>query len=285
MIEYLLLNIEYWKNGKKRVLITLLATVACCGCASGRSDRDANIPTPDKSAAVAVNSTPDANRIDAILARLDQKSHEIKTYEAKIIYLIKQPALESETLQSGMLYYVSDEKGSKLRINFTSQRQDDEPSPNYQEEYLFDGVNLTRINYKLKNVEYRQLTDVNKPINAFDLASRYLPIVGFTRADKLREDFEIAVLPIADADKQYDQLLLKTRPQSRYKNDYTQIRFWVDKHTSMPIRMEATSSQEDIFDIRLEDAKVNKSFGKGIFSIAVPADFGKNVIPLEKEQK
>jgi len=265
------------------MLFVLLIVMTCFGCASAKSSRDANLPSSGQLAAASVNAAPDANKIDAILAKLDEKSREIKTYQAKIIYLFKQPALESEALRSGVLYYTSDDKNSKLRINFTALRQDNEPAPNYHEEYLFDGFNLTRVDYKLKSVEYRQLADANKPINAFDLASQYLPIIGFTKADKLRDDFEISIVSAGGSDTaMYDQLLLKTKPQSQYRSDYTQIRFWIDKRTSMPVRMEAASPQEDIYDIRLEDAKVNKPLARDVFNVEVPADFGKNVVPLQK---
>ncbi|MDO8303836.1 MAG: hypothetical protein Q7T18_11400, partial [Sedimentisphaerales bacterium] len=194
MIEYVLLNIEYWKNGKRHLLTISLIAAMCCGCAVGKSTNDANISAkevnvpPQVTVPQAAKATPDSNEVDAILARLDQKSRQTKTYEAKIVYLYKQPTLESELLRSGMIYYVNNDTSSKLRINFTSLRQDNESVPKYREEYFFDGVTLTRVDHKLKQVEYRQLADANKPLNAFDLAGRYLPIVGFTKTDTLRDD-------------------------------------------------------------------------------------------------
>jgi outer membrane lipoprotein-sorting protein len=274
--------LEYSKAVKKHMLFVLVIAALCFGCTGNKAVSDVNLP---EQVTVKANSAPDANKIDTILTKLDRQSRQLKTYEARIIYTIKQPVLESEILRSGMLYYINDENGSKLRINFTTQRQDSEPVPNSREDYFFDGVNLTRIDYKLKNVEYRQLTDANRPLNAFDLASRYLPIVGFAKADKLREDFEISILPTTNTDKEYYQLLLKTRPQSQHMNDYTQIRFWIDAKASLPVRIEATSPQEDIYDIRLEEAKVNKPLAKDVFTVEVPADFGKNMVPIEKEQK
>jgi outer membrane lipoprotein-sorting protein len=279
MIEYSASNIEYWKKPAKGALFLVLAATVCLSCAGTKNIADANT---SQQAAIEDKDKSDAVRIDAILTRLDRKSREVKTYEAKIVYLFKQPALESESLRSGTLYYANGEKDSKLRIDFTSLRQDNEPAPKYREEYFFDGVNLTRIDYKLKNVEYRQLADANRPLNAFDLASRYLPIVGFTKADKLRDDFEISIPSAAGSDAaMYDELLLKTKPQSQYRNDYTQIRFWIDKRSSMPVRMEAASPQEDIYDIRLEDAKINKALPDNIFNVEVPADFSKNIVPLK----
>jgi outer membrane lipoprotein-sorting protein len=283
MIEYLILNIEYLRTCKKRSLAAMLITAACLGCAGSKGISDSNVPAR---AAVTANTVPDANKVNAVLAKLDQKSREIKTYEAKIIYLFKQPTLESEALRTGVLYYVNDEKGSKLRINFTALRQDNEPAPNYREEYLFDGVNLTRIDYKLKNVEYRQLTDANKPLNAFELASEYLPIIGFANTKNLKINFDVSIAKEnGDAIPADIKLHLATKPDSKYAKDYKYIDFWVDRLTSLPVRMVAASGQEDIYDIRLEDAKVNKGLAKGIFTIEVPADFSKNVIPLEKERK
>jgi outer membrane lipoprotein-sorting protein len=280
MIEYLLLNIEYWKNRTKDAMLIFFVGMACCGCATAKSTSDMNMPTADVNLPprAAVPHAQEQNEVDAILVRLDQKSREIKTYEAKIAYLFKQPLLESEAMREGMLYYVNDENGSKLRINFTSLRQDDTAVPNYREEYLFDGVYLTRVDYKLKNVEYRQLTDADKPLNAFELASEYLPIVGFTKADKLRDDFDITQI----ASKEYYELLLIAKPQSHYKNDYTQIHFWIEKPTWLPARMEATSPQDDISVIRLGEAKMNKELPRNVFTIDVPADFSKNIVPFEK---
>jgi outer membrane lipoprotein-sorting protein len=233
-----------------------------------------------------INTTPDTNEVDAILAKLDQKSREIKTYEAKIVYLIKQPILESEVLRRGMLYYTNDEKGSRLRINFIEQKQDNEPVPNTHEEYLFDGVNLTRVDYRAKSVEYRQLTDANKPLNAFDLASEYLPIIGFTNTKELKTNFEVSLVAQPDGRVPVEwQLHLVTKPQSKYAKDYRYVDFWVDMRTSLPRQVVAAAPQDDVYDIRLEDAKVNKTLPKNIFEIKVPANFDKNVIPLEQEKK
>ena len=286
MIECVLFTIEYWKKGGCAMLVLLIAAV-CFGCAGVTGTNDAKMSAKDVNSQLKaappqkISAVPnDSNEIDMILARLDQKGRELKTYEAKITYVFKQPVLESETTREGMLYYMNNEKGSSLRIIFMALRQDKEIVPDYREEYLFDGVQLTRVDYKLKNVEYRQLAEANQPINAFDLASQYLPIVGFTKAGTLRDDFEIA----QSATSEYDELLLKTKPQSRYKNDYTQIRFWISKRLSLPSRMETTSPQEDISLIWFSDVKANKELPADIFKIEVPADFSKNVIPFEKKR-
>jgi outer membrane lipoprotein-sorting protein len=284
--------IEYWKKMKRSFLFILFVVTTCCGCAIGKGAGDANMPAkevnvPPKAAMPQdTKAAPDANEVDMILTRLDQKSRDIKTYQAKIVYLFKQPVLESEALREGTLYYVNDEKGSKLRINFTSLRQDNEVVPNYREEYFFDGVNLTRVEYKTKNVEYRQLTDANKPLNAFELASDYLPIVGFTSTKNLKTNFDISLVRPSEGDSpSFWQLHLVTKPGSKYAKDYKYVDFRVDKLSSLPVRMQAQTPQDDSYDIQLTEAKMNKDLPANIFKIEVPADFSKNVVPFEKENK
>ena len=109
--------------------------------------------------------------------------------------------------------------------------------------------------------------------NAFDLASQYLPIVGFTKADKLRDDFEITQI----ASKEYYELLLTTKPQSHYKSDYTQIRFWIDKPTCRCRCEWRQPHRRRIFRSSAWRTKMNKDLPKDIFKIEVPADFDKNM--------
>jgi outer membrane lipoprotein-sorting protein len=278
MIDYLPVKTEYLKR-----MAAVVAMLVCLGCAGNKSVGEVNMPPKDVDAAPKTTApkTPaasEANEIDTLLSQLDKKCRELETYQAKISYTLKQPVLESEALREGMLYYMNHGKKSMLRINFMNLWQDKDAVPNYREEYLFDGVNLTRIEYKTKNVEYRQLADANEPINAFELASRYLPIVGFTNPASLRDDFEIK----HNAADDYDELLLTPKSQSHYKNDYKIIQFYTSKRLSLPARIETTSPDGDSTIIRLSDVKVNKELPKDIFTIAVPADFSKNIVPFEK---
>lgn len=273
MIEYL---VRYFGSFAKYALISMIVP-AIFGCSVTRAVDDSNAKSQSP---VASQSNQNDEKIDSILSRLDKKSREIKTYEARINYLFKQPVLESEALRTGKLSYENKETGSKLRINFSTLRQDNEPVPDYREEYLFDGVNLMRVDYRIKNVEYRQLADSNKPLNAFELASRYLPIIGFGDTGKLRNDFDVSLSSDPESNSKLDELLLKPKPESPYSGDYNQIRFWVDKQSSLPVRIEAISPDDDIYDIRFQDNRVNKGLPQGVFNIEVPADFGKNTVPL-----
>jgi len=219
-----------------------------------------------------------SNRVDAILARLNATSKDLKTYEAKVVYLNDQTLLETKALRTGTLFFKGDGR-SKMRVSFTTLKQDNEPVAPTHEEYVFDGVNMTRINYDLKSIEIRQLSEPNHPLDAFELASRYWPIIGFAKVDELKKDFDVSL--IADTNT-IIQLRLKSLPSSRYAQDYTFIDFWIEAASFLPIRMSAQSPDEIVYDFKLEDAVVNKKMNDDVFDIEVPAKFGKNIIPLEK---
>lgn len=224
------------------------------------------------------SAKPEPNQVDIVLDHLQKTSQSIKTYQANIIYLNKQALPESEDLRTGIFYFKGD-GSSKIRVSFSTVKFDDQPVEQIRDEYIFDGVDLTRVNYQLKTVEVRRLSEPNHPLDAFELVGRYWPLVGFAKVDQLKNDFEISLI---EKTKTSVQLRLKTKPDSRYAQDYQNIDFWVDTEKWLPQRMVAISPDEVVFDIRLEKASLNEKLADNVFDIAVPANFDKNVIPLEK---
>lgn len=227
----------------------------------------------------------DANSVDSILLQLKQKTSGLKSYRCNLEYLFSQPLLESQTLKKGLLYYEKFDNKSKLRINFETLKQDTEPQRQYKEYYIFDGRWLTQIDYQIKHIRRRQLAEPNEPVDAFELAKKNFPILGFTNTEELKKDFEIA---IADDNKldsgRLIKLHLKVKPQSSYKDDYTSIDFWVDKAICLPAKIRAVSTEEDIYEIKLLDAKVNQPIDPNVFEFEIPPGFGKpEIIPLKED--
>ncbi len=226
------------------------------------------------------------NPVDAVLKQLKRQTCELKSYHGRIEYLFSQPLFESETLRKGVLYYERSGGKSKLRINFQTLKQDDDEEQKYIEHYIFDGVWLTHIDYQIKEVKRYQRAEPNEPVDAFELASRSFPIIGFSETEDLKKEFEIKLIEQKEEERQdFIHLHLKVKPNSIYKDDYTSIDFWIDKELYLPAKIAATSTEEDIYEIRLLDAKVNVGIDKNVFEIKVPKDFGEGKIPLKKEAK
>ena len=224
--------------------------------------------------------------VERILEQLRQRTSKLKSYQGQIEYRFSQPLFESETLRKGFLYYARYDKKSKLRISFQTLKQDDEKEQKYIEHYIFDGIWLTQIDYQIKQVKMHQLTEPNKPMDAFDLASKNLPMIGFTKIDNLKKQFEITLVEQEKDELQNSvHLRLKVRPNSIYKDDYTSIDFWIDKKLYVPAKVVAVTTEEDINEIKFLKSKVNMKLDKKVFELEIPKGFTVEKIPLRKTQK
>jgi outer membrane lipoprotein-sorting protein len=230
------------------------------------------------------------DKIDEILARLNKRSGEIKTYQCKLEHLSRQPLFDSQTLRTGRMWYLRGDKESLLRVDFDTIKQDVEPEEKYVEKFFFDGVWLTRIDYQLKEVKRYQLVDPNKlkegeSIDAFDLLSEDLPIVGFTGTDKLKKEFDITLAePNSNEPNDTIGLHMVVKPDSVYKDDWVWIDFWIDKKLYLPAKVVTLSTQDDIYEISFIDAKVNELIDEKVFEVVVPEGFVESeTVPLKKQ--
>ncbi|MFC1675960.1 outer membrane lipoprotein carrier protein LolA [Planctomycetota bacterium] len=226
--------------------------------------------------------------VENILNKLNQQTEKLGSYQAQIEYFFKEPLLDSVTVRKGNLYYRKFDTDSKLTINFDTVKYDDEDQENQKSQYIFDGKWLTVLDYQNKSCQRRQLIDANelsdpnKPANAFDILSNHFPLIGFTETRNLKEQFEITIIESAK-ENQPIHLLLKVKPDSIYKEDYKTIDFWIDPKLNLPVRIMAVSIEGDIYEIKLLKAKVNKKMNKKVFDVKVPKGFSKpEIIPLEK---
>jgi len=260
----------------RKILIVILFLMAVSGlCCAGACVENTNPCTNKKG---PKNKLIEKSKVDVILEKLEQQTEALKSYQAIIEYRFSQPLLESETLRKGMLFYKRwGPKRSKLRINFETLKQDDEDEQKYIEQVIFDGVWLIQIDYQIESVRYEQVAEVNEPIDAFDFAGGYLPIVGFADIKDFKKEFEITFIEPNSTDTAgVERLNLKVKPDSVYKNDYTKIDFWVDKKSALPARIVAITVEGDTYDIRLLEPKVNKKLANGVFELETPDNFDEN---------
>lgn len=223
-------------------------------------------------------------QVDLVLERLNNQTTGLKSYQSQIEYRFSQPLLESETLKKGVLYYQKSEGKSALRINFQSLKQDEEEEQKYIEQYIFDGIWLTHIDYQIKEVKRYQKAEPNEPVDAFELVSENFPIIGFSKVEDLKKEFEIGLVEQQGGQaKDFIQLHLKVKANSIYKNDYTTIDFWVDKKLYLPAKIVAVSTEEDIYEIKFLQPKVNEKVDKKVFELKIPDEFNVETEPLNKQ--
>jgi len=251
------------------------------------------------------------NEVETVLKQLNQKTSELMSIQAQIEYKYVQPLLESEKLQKGMFYYARIGNSSKLRLNFQTMTIDDEEEEKYVEEYIvldgaclshpgqrFEGMWAVQIDYEMGGIKYIQLADAqdpNKPVDVFDLINKNFPMVGFSRIEDIKKEFEIELVEQKKSGPEdFIQVHLKVKPNSIYKDNYVSIDFWIDKKLGLPTKIVTVSTEpateptedKDVFEIKFLKPKVNNKIDKKVFDFKIPPGFDEpDIMPLPKKSE
>jgi len=269
---------------RTKIILTIFILILVTCTNSWACDNSLKCKSVSASSEIKVRCN-DVNDVNVILKKLNQKTIELKSYQCRIDYLFRQPLFESQTLRKGDLYYQKCSGKTKLRINFNTLKQDDEKEQLYIDQYIFDGIWLTHIDYPNKHVQRRQLAEPNNPANVFELLQENFPLIGFTKAEDLKKQFQITLTkqtrigttgPI--------KLQLVPKLDSNFTEDYTAIDFWIDEKLYLPAKIDAFTSQDEVYQIKFAAPKVNEKLKENVFEFQIPAGFDKpEIIPLEKK--
>jgi hypothetical protein len=287
----------------KVVLIMLWAVSACLS-----SQGDTTCKCPECSGKKQLTKEK-ASEVDNVLEQLNKKTSKLISFHAQVEYKFVQPLLESEKLQKGVFYYSRFGNDSKLRLNFQTSKIDDEDEEKYREEYIlldgaglpspdrkFEGIWAVQIDYEMEAVRYIQLTeasDPNKPTDLFDLINNNFPMIGFSKIEDIKKQFEITLVkPKKIESEDFTQVHLKVRPNSVYKDSYVSIDFWIDKKLGLPVKIVTVSTEpateplelKDVSEIKFLKPEFNGKINKKVFDLKIPAGFDEpNIQPLSKK--
>jgi len=250
---------------------------------------------------------PKDDPVNIILEKLNKTTLGLKSYQSQIEYNYLQPLLESESLWKGVFYYIRSDGQSALNINFNTLKQDDEKEQKSIEQYIvldgarlpltgreLKGIWLAILDYQNKEVNYHQLTEPNGPnksTDVFDLVSKRFPMLGFSKIEDLKKQFEVQLVEPKKAEsEEFIQVHLKVKPNSIYKDDYISIDFWIDEKLNLPAKIVAVKSEPeppfgDIVEIKFLKPKVNKSIDKKVFEFKIPKDFGEPQVTFMERRK
>lgn len=254
-----------------------------CSCASAKDDIICKTSATGYAKKKA-EQKPDT--VESVLKGLTEKTSRLKSYQAQVTSAFEQPMLETKTVREGTIYYVKDNSENKLRINFQTRKNDDLAPEKDQQEYIFDGIWLTRINYPTGYVEKLQLAPENAASDVMTLVGENFPLIGFSDVEKLQSDFDILLVTDANDDTYKNSACLKLtpKPQSSYSKQYSQVNFWVDKNISLPVRIQALTAEGDIYDLTFTKVKFNGPVKKDTFKIDYPAEFKVEIKPMDSQK-
>lgn len=262
------------------ILLTIFLVSAVC-----IADTEPKIKkTCQKACCAKSKEKPQATEVAQILAKLRKSTDNLTSYQADIEYTIiydPEMMLDSKTLRKGNLSYIREKGSSKLRINFHTVKYDDDAEQNDRQDFFFDGVWLTKVDYKLKTVDFIQQQKADNPIDAFEYIGENFPLVGFSRTEQLEKDFEITLPQQTNDPNSPIHLDMKVKKDSHYKDQYRHINFSIDKISFLPAAMVTTSTDDNKYDIRLLNPKINKNIKNLVFKLETPAHFDKIRTPLK----
>jgi outer membrane lipoprotein-sorting protein len=237
-----------------------------------------------KSRRCCAASTEPADPANAVLKKLQDKAASLNSYACRLDHTVRQTLLESQQRRTGTLRYAKLDGQAFLRIDFQTLQQDQEKPQPYREEFFFDGVWFWHIDYIAKSAERRQMTEPNKPIDPFALVTRHVPVLGFSKIEEFEKQFDVTLVRPDEGDTgTHTQLHLEVKPDSDYRNDYTTINFWIDKKQGLPDKVVAVTTEQDVHEIRLLAAEINKVPDSRIRDARVPEGFSLETVPLEKK--
>jgi hypothetical protein len=256
------------------ILLAVVLSTTGVACAS-----DPNQPAASPPAAAPLS------QLDGILTTLNKNLAALHSCRLDLTWTFTQPLLETSTVRRGVLYYRKGSDRSQLRIHFDSFQQDKEKPQSMREEIIFDGVWLTRIDYQLKEIKRDQLARDDKPIQAFQLLTGRIPLIGFGSVEDLKKQFDITLVePNTPVSGRLVHLLLKTRPNSDYRNDYRTIDIFTEPSAAMPDRIRAVTPDDDISEISLTAAGP-QDVPDLIFAFERPRSFTIISKPLKADEK
>lgn len=260
------------------------------------------------SASTAKQNTPqEKTKIDPleqVLEQLHKTTAALKSYEGQIELKFKQPSLfDAQDLRKGLLYYSKEANQTKLRVNFLTLKQDEEEEHEYLMHYLvLDGASLSLpsrqlkgiwlvcIDYYVEEVKYIQLAEPNEPnqpVDILDIAAEHIPIIGFTKIENLKKQFDISLVEQEKAEaKDFIKVHLKVKPNSIYKDNYTYIDISIDRKLNLPAIIVAQTTEEDIYEIKFPKPNINKAIDKKVFDFKIPKGYGEpEIMPLKENNK
>lgn len=196
-------------------------------------------------------------------------------------YLFEQPVFETKTLQKGELFYLKEAGKSFLRINFTTRKEDTNKEQKIQDEYIFDGLFFTRIDYQVKEVKRFQQAKEGETVDAFDLIAKNFPILGFSKTEELEKNYDIKLEQESAGKTGLVVFSLSPKADSKYK-DYKKINLSIDSSLDLPVKIVATNADGDIYTVSFLEPKVNQKIDKKVFECKVPKGFSEVTEKLEK---
>jgi len=221
--------------------------------------------------------SPELNKL---LDRIEKTGAALKSFQADMLFEQEQLLVDTVTIRKGYLYYRADKETVRFRIHFDDWLQKDLEEEatakpvKFEEDFVFDGLWLTRRNERTKSVQRWEIAKKPRPREDFRLGKGPFPLpFAIRKADVLKE-FEVKVHQADPNDKnEIEHLLLKPKKESSYAEEYVNLELWVNDRTALPQKMRYHSEDDEVTTISWTKIKADESIKDEVFELK-PAGAG-----------
>ncbi len=213
------------------------------------------------------------------LKLIDDAQLKIKNFQAKIRITRTESFTESKTSRKADFLYVPG-KRPQFACNFTSQIIDGRKI-DLSEQYIFDGDYLIEKHTKERLFKKRRVT----PYLPKDKAHLYenplaagdgpFPVPFGQSAKHMMRLFDVTIIKSSaknDPRKNKNFIHIQLKPKKHHRISYTQLDFWYNKKTKVPIKAHAVDDNDNATIVEFGKSTIDQPFDAKRLSTALPKD-------------
>jgi outer membrane lipoprotein-sorting protein len=231
--------------------------------------------------------------VELLLDNIEQSGSKLQSFQADMLYVQLDPLRDTLVKRGGELYYRTDKEAVRFRIHFDDYLQQDleDSAPakpvKYDEDYVFDGMWVTRRNTHTKTVQKWEVSKTANDKEMFRLGKGPFPLPFAIKKKDIKENFDVKLPgpdpnePAGPANTHHLQLIPKA--QSSYAKDYLQMNLWIDQKTSIPVQISYENIDYEVTTVTWTKIKTDKEIKNKVFELEAPGnDWDVDIKPLQE---
>ena len=249
-----------------------VSVVACAGPTTAPA-KPATAATAATAAAAAPTPDPATMKILRDLEAAGDKYHTIK---ADVDYKVINRVLGDSEERTGWVAYSKGDANtpSKFRVSFETLQLRGGPKTAEKVDYVFDGLWLTVVKHKIKNITMYQLAAKGQKVEALKIGKGPFPVPFGQSANDMVKYFETSTRePVESDPKGTIYLRLITRKKYADEMPTTRMEMWIDAKTHLPVKLKSYDKNKNLTTATFKDIQTNQAVKEDVFRVPRPAGY------------
>jgi hypothetical protein len=191
----------------------------------------------------SANPTSSQARVDEILTKLESRSAGLLDIRCKVEFVEDDRINLSLRKKYGTILFMLTKPNPSFLIHFERTELVTDGILGKQEWYLFDGRWLHQAIERTKQVTIQEIVRPGQRVDLFDLENTPFPLPFGQKKEKILKSFDVTLVAPAHGDPAgTDHLVCIPRADSRLRDKYDKLEFFILKDIHLPSRVVVTKS-------------------------------------------